>query len=82
MSFESTINTPPLFRGECTAWSLLEDLLSASRPSIGVYPDSATKAEERYQQGNQESADGKEGRLYESNRTRVLLLRVHNRFDV
>ena len=64
MSFESTINAPPLFRGEWTTRSLLKDLLSASRPSISVYPDSATEAEEGYQLGNQKSANGKEGRLY------------------
>ncbi len=56
MSFESAINAPPLLRGDCTTRSLVEDLLSASRPSISVYLDTATKAEERNQQGNQKSA--------------------------
>lgn len=64
MSFESAINASPLLRGDCSTRSLLKDLLSASRPSISVYPDSATEAEEGYQQGNQKSANGKEGRLY------------------
>ncbi len=82
MSFESTINAPPLLRGEWTTRSLLKDLLSASRPSISVYPDSATKAEEGDRQGNQKSGNGKEGCLYKSNRTRVLFLRVHSCFDV